>query len=465
MTQKQKEPIGKVNNNSKKLGISALAMIDNVVYSKTEKWAYYRLSNHVFDFISLESKVALASRLTNAFSNLMNDKQEPVECHIIITSVPIDLNSWSDQVKTISKSWDRAPNFDTYIKEQKEFLEREEYMIKAVYLGINLGKRGALEVENINIIESGLKGARDYIKSWWNNILYLPTEEVKEDEEKEVRRKEENIYRILSTGNLQAERCTSQELLLLIKRQFYPALPTPYLDIDHSNRIGPGDIALESHSMIKNKYRWLEFSHIMNGEEYTTYRTCLSFSKFPKETVYPYSIPFLYLPYQLHLPFTVYARFFLIPTSKMKAEIEKKKKEQKDEVENISAGMDDYSSVVDGAPTGVIESLSTIQEMSEMVNTDKTPWVEGSYRIVVETPSEELLRKYCSILKQQFADQDINVSWTSGDQTQLFLEQMPGDKLRVKSFNQLTNLNMITTSGFNFSNDVGDLISANRRVR
>ena len=62
----------------------------------------------------------------------------------------------------------------------------------------------------------------------------------------------------------------------------------------------------------------------------------------------------------------------------------------------------------------------------------------------------------CAYLKQEYENIDINLVWSAGDQKELFLEQMPGDTHRIQSFKQVTNLNMLGASGFNFSSDIGD---------
>ena len=450
----------KKNAGKKKLPIAANAIIDNMVFSKDERWAYYKLSNSVFDFLSLDAKLSVGQQLINAFVNLMSDRQEPLDCHLIITSSPVNIDAWEDQIRTVSEDWTRGPGFDQYIHEQAEHLKDEEYLRKETFLGVCLGKRGALEIDTSNMFEGGLKGASEIIRGWMSTALKLPSEEISIDEEKTARNKEEEFYRILSMGNLRAERCTAEELLLLIKRQFYPAMPAPYLDVDYENRIGPGDLELELTSAIENKLRWLKINQMIGEHEVEGVRACLTIAKLPRNTNFPYSsFPFMYFLHKLGLPFTSFARFQLHPTSKMKKELEKKKKEQKDELENIAGGGD---STVDGAlgmmPSDVQESLEDMRMLNEMLAQGKTPWVEGTYRIVVETVDEKALKNFCSIVKQRYTDLDINITWTVGDQAQLFLEQMPGDKLRTTSHKQLTNLVMFGTSGFNYSSDVGDKI-------
>jgi len=449
----------KESSKKKRLEISASAVIDNIVFNKDEVFAYYRVGNRVFDYLSTVGRVELAQRTNLAFINLMEDKRESLDGHFIVTNVPIDLDAWESQVRETVSNWETSPSFEKYLKEQKEFLSQEEYMYKITYLGISLGKRGALNFSDLNILERGFKGALETLKKWFNQILVIPDHEVSADEERSFRAKEKELYTQLSTGYLNVEKCNSEELLLLIKRQFYPRMPVPYLDIDHGERLGPGDLDLELYSSIKNKYRWLEITQQIGEHTFTGYRACLTLSKFHKFSDYPnQGFPFFYFPASLQLPFTMYSRFTLHPSSAMKKQVDKKRMEQKDELENMAGARSAIDNAVSGTPTDVSDSIESIQILDEILTNDKTPWVEGSYRIVVETPREDVLRKYCSLVKNEFSGIGINVTWSSGDQAELFLEQMPGDRLRIKSFQQLTNINMLGTSGFNFSSNVGDPI-------
>lgn len=444
--------------NKKKLDISALAIIDNIVFSKKEIWAYYRIQNSVYDFLSTDAKISLAARTSNAFTAIVAERNQEVDGHLILTSTPINIDLWEEQVLESTRSWDTAENFDNFIKQQVEFLEEQGFMRKVTYMGIKLGNRGALDGDSVNIFEEGFKETWKFIKKWGQQALRIPGEEIDAFEESVARQKEKSLYNIIAHGNLQAEKVSAEELLLLIKREFYPNMPTPYLDVDHDSRLGPGDLILETTSVIKNKYRYLEFEQAIGRNIYRGYRATLSFSNFPKFMNYPDGvIPFFYLISRLGLPFTSYARFTLKPSQGMKKELEKKKKEARDEIGNLQSGMRAEDAAF-GAPAGTDEALEDMQTMESMLNNDKSPWVEGSYRIVVETPSEESLKASISLLKQQYNDMDINLTWTAGDQADLFLEQMPGDYLRMKSFNQITNVQMLGTSGFNFDSIVGDKI-------
>lgn len=141
----------------------------------------------------------------------------------------------------------------------------------------------------------------------------------------------------------------------------------------------------------------------------------------------------------------------------MKKQLEKKKEETRDQFENMAEGNTTENSLGLVASEAQ-EAVLDMQKLEEMLNDDRTPWVEGTYRIVVEGDTEDHLKSNCSLVKQHYLDLGINVNWTIGDQANLFLESLPGDYARDKAHQQVTNLTMLSTSGFNFSSDVGDPI-------
>lgn len=457
MAEKSQDNKKKPMFGDKKLDLSLVGIADNIVFSKKDVWAYFQLTNEVYDFLDNQQKISLALRSSSALNNLVSDRQEALECHLIGTSVPVDIDAWAAQVKTSASEWQQGPGFDRFVAEQISFLKSKEYMRKVAYLGINLGRRGALNTSELNVFEAGFKGVFNTLMEWSTKTLAVPSVTVTAAEEKAMRMKEEEYFRTLSMGHLKAKRVSAEDLLLLIKRQFYPAMPSPYLDIDHGNRIGPGDIALELGSAVENKYRWMKFTQMYEDIEVSTYRAALTFAKFPRETNFPVNgFPFFYFPSKLQAPFTFYSRFILHPHSKMKAQLEKKRLEQKDELKNIAMAQNELDNVVSGMPTDLQQSLDDSARLSHELESEKSPWPEGSYRIVVEASTERDLRDYCNSLKQSYDDLGILLRWTAGDQAEMFLEQMPGDHMRSKSFDQTTNLYNLSTSGFNYSSDVGD---------
>lgn len=447
--EKIRERKKKQKGTKKKLDLSAQAFIDNMVFSKSNRWAYYRIANNAYDFLDDNTKIRYANELSNALSAVFQDRQEPMDFHMISTSTPVDIDLWEEQVKEVTETWKRAPGFGDYVAEQALFLRQKEYMRKVTYLGVDLGKRGALDMSDMNFMELGLSNAIENLKKYSSRALQMPGAEISEREELDARRTEKDIYTTLSSGRLRAQRVSTEELLLLIKRQLYPAMPAPYLDVDVDNRAGAFDLELESVSAIRKRYRWLEINQQHFEHNLTGYRATLSISKLPKQVKFPELTPFMYVPSWIGLPFTVYSRFTLLPNRKMRKELYKKEQEQEDQLENMAEGGHSFDATV-------MEQMSDMEALKYQLMNDSKPWVKGSYRIVVETASEEYLKSFCSELKQTYSSRDITLTWTAGDQVDLFLEQMPGDRLRMGSFNMLTNMTMLGITGMNISSDIGD---------
>ena len=88
----------------------------------------------------------------------------------------------------------------------------------------------------------------------------------------------------------------------------------------------------------------------------------------------------------------------------------------------------------------------------------------GSYRVTIEAESEEDLKEQITRLKNSYAKQDIVLTWTTGDQLNLFREDMYGGKLEINDFQQTTNLAMIATAGINIGSQVGDYIKQQQQL-
>lgn len=442
-----------------KMDLAATDIADNIVFSKDSSYAYYRLTNYSYDFLHDEQKKQLGWELTKAFSAIMNDRQKPLECHLIIDAVPVDVDAWVIHNLNATE-WTTPSSFEQFIEEEGRYLRQNEFLRREVYLGVKLTDRNAIEL-GANDFEAGFMGAVQKVKELSTSFLRTHNGEVTAQEEAATRAKEVELYNTVSSGALQAQRANTEELLLLIKRQFYPAMPSPYLDVDHDSRIGAGDIELETGHALWNKMRFMAISQMIGEHEVTGYRACLTLSKFPKARYVPYSTPFFQFTDLFSFPIPMYARFVFHPVSKMQSEVEKKKREAKDQVENYAVAADSMEQTLSGGglPPHLEETLSDMNSIQEITNTDKSPWIEGSYHLVVEAPSESDLKRLCAQIKQAFSTHlDINVTWSSGDQAKLFLEQMPGDRRRVSSFDQTTNVAQIGTSGFNYSPSVGDRI-------
>lgn len=453
MAKKKKQK--KKKDEIKRLDIPPIAIFDNIIFSKKECWAYYKVSTVPFDFMSTEAQIDYGKRTTMALSALCQSNTQKTDCHVLITSTPFDIDSWVEQIHTIHEKWigDVDKSYIKFLESQSNNLYYYDYSKRVTYLGVKLFNRAAIETGNLNVFEYGFKDAATSVKKSISRIMSLEDEIVLKDEEKRAINAEKDVHKILFHSSLRVTKPSSEELLLSIKKLFYPAMKTPYLEVDHGTRIGFNDIVIETGGVINQQLRCLKFNQVIDNEEVEGYRATLSFSRFPKDRMgIPSDVdPFLYYPTKVQLPYTLSSRFTLLPNEAMKKELGKKKKDMADEAQNAGKA--------DVAPTiAMQDAMHDIEELEALIHFDRLAWVQGSYRVTIEAQTYESLSEQITSLKQMYSVNDIVLTWTSGDQLPLFLEEIPGGHLRMKTFSQTTNLPMVSTSGFSYGSESGDPI-------
>lgn len=447
----------KKDNQKNTLKIPALGIINNVVFSKNEAWAYYKIASVPYDFLTNEGRAQLASDMMVAFSSLSQRAGKNVDIHILVTNTPFNIDSWEDQMYKMYDSWNksgtRLATFENYMNKQVYALKQRSYKKKVVYLGVKLFNRGSFSLDDFNILDFGFAEAYDALKKGINSVLVMPDENITSLERNRAKKDEYEINRAIRSGTLKGNRLTSEELLLIIKKTLYPAMPSPYLEVNHDERVGLSDIVMETGAILEDHRRYLKIKQMIGTEEREGFRATLSFSKFPSDSMYePGGIdPFMYLPTMMGLPFTMSARLTLMPIEKMKKDLQKKKLDNEDELKNLSGSNQRASSAV-------IDTQGDIDRLDQELSKDDAPWVSGNYRMTIETPTYDLLATAIQEMRQEYAKNRTVLVWTSGDQLELLMEEIPGGKLAINDFAQLTNLAMIGVSGFSYGGSVGDPI-------
>lgn len=444
-------------NKSTKLAIPPLAIVDNIVISKNEAWAYYIISEKPYEYLSDSGKVALASATMTALGGIVQSSEKRVDCHLLITNQAFDSKGWYNQMREIYKSDIGKHNkvFERFVEEQAFSMYMSDYRKRVTYLGIKLTNRLSFDFSSLNPLEFGFKDVLGQLNKNIRQIFAVSTEEISIDEEKRLRALEKEYSRLLSNSILEVKKPSSENLLLTIKRRLYPSMPIPYLETNHFERFGMSDIVIESGGILENKLRHIKISQVIDDTEYIGYRATVSFSSFPRFTVFPsVAPPFLYRPSVL--PFTVNARFTLMPTEYMKKEYHKKKLEAEDELANLQESRQ-------GMTASVRDTFESLQLLERDLEDSKLPWISGVYRVTVEAPEEELLKNYISALKMEYAENDYVLSWTTGDQMNLLLEEFPGGTILEKDFVQTNNIALLGTSGLNFGQKIGD--PSNEEIR
>lgn len=457
MDENKRKKKKKNKSNRAPLTIPVLGIVNNVVFSKNEAWAYYKIGSVPYDFLTNSGRASLANDIMIAFSSLSQRAGKNVDIHILVTNTPYNIDSWEDQMYKIYDEWNgkgnRISTFEKFMRKQTVALKRRSYKKKVVYLGVKLFNRGTFSMDDFNILEFGFTEAYEAIKKGISSVLVVPDENITNLERARAKKDEFEIHRAIKSSSLKGTRLTSEELLLTIKKTLYPAMPSPYLEVNHDERVGLSDIVMETGAIIEDHRRYLKIKQMIGTKEREGYRATLSFSKFPSDSMRePGGIdPFMYLPTIMGLPFTMTARLTLMPIEKMKKDLQKKKLDSDDEIKNLAGSGQRVTSAIR-------ETQQDIDRLDHELSSDTMPWVSGNYRMTIETPTYELLATAIQEMRQEYAKNETILVWTTGDQLEMMMEEMPGGKLQMSDFSQLTNLAMVGVSGFSYGGSVGDPI-------
>lgn len=443
----------------KSLKVPPIAIIDNIVISEKEAWAYYIISERPYYFLSQGAKLNMANETMMALASLCQSADQKVDCHILINNQPFDPFAWGEDIVDKEYNYNQMENkpFQEFIKEQINTLINNDYKKRYTYIGVKLTTRNGFDTSSLNPLEFGFKDSFRALQKSVSRMFMFNVKEITPDEEIYLKDLEKEIYRNLASSALYARRPTAEECLLTIKRRFYPAMPSPYLETNHEERIGLSDIVIESGGVVEIKPRYLKITQVIDEYEYEGYRAALSVSKIPKDFVFPSPIP-PFLHRATMLPFTVNIRFTLVPTEEMKKSLSKKKMETDDEIDNlVKSGQ--------SATESLKNTLRDQQVLEQDLENENLPWISGNYRIVVEADTEEGLKNIIAQLKQEYSESDFVLTWSAGDQQLLFEEEFLGGKLEMDSFALTTNLGILGIAGINYGGKVGDEVKQRQLLK
>ena len=438
----------------KKLDFQDQAIVGNIVFSSNDVTAYYEIPTTIYDFLSADRKTAMANKLTAAIAGLNRNQERVIDMHLEITNTPIDADQWEKDYLEVTKTYNSKSGFRQFLNDQVDLLKSGDFYEKRVFLGVSLGKRHELDTDMINPLNAGIKDAWGYATSYLDHALQFTDKSVSESELRHAQAQEKDYFLSISQSSLEGYRATTEDLALMVKKPFYPSMPVPYVSIDE-DVWGRGDMIREIGGIIDTKNPSLvKISQVINGRIKTGYRTTLTFKQFPEDTMnIPYGMPWLYASIfsSVGVPFDINARVSLVPAKKIKKDIEK----------GIAQSLDAYDNAVgaDSDPgIALVDEVQKGREMQAQVTKNKDPWLSGTYRIVITAESEELLDQYCKVMTSFYNENMNNIKLvrTFHDQVDLLLESIPGDHLRENSFIQTTNMEMLSASGFNVLNQVGD---------
>lgn len=427
--------------------ISITAIENDLTFSKKDVCLWVKLSDTHYEFKSNEDRERIVTDFTLAMANILNSEETELESHIIVTSKVFDENKWRNNfLNSVGKNNPTA-YFPEYTAKMADHIAGYEFREKNVYLGVNLGsrilfnpKRRSLKIPFLDEIFNTLSGEVDE---------YISKDELAfwEDKARLVRHS-------LLNGELNANLVTSNEMVYSIRKNFFPSMSMPStedLGITGSQSWGAGELQTLTDADVENTPRWLKITQLIDGEEKTGYRATLCMAKFPEITLYPEKEPWIHSASLLGFPVDIYSRFSVVPSAKVKKQVGNKIKEIKDQAANMTSAGGQINLEVE-------ENLRLGQHLDYALSKDDTPWLYGRHRVVVEASTVDELKERCQAVIEHYKSLGILVVWSTGDQLALLQESMPSDRVRLSSYYQRHELDIMGAGVPAGSGGAGDMV-------
>ncbi|MGV8910902.1 MAG: hypothetical protein ACOH1Y_18175, partial [Propionicimonas sp.] len=437
-------------NQARQARLAVRYIDEDLVISDTHAQTWVRIPTMPFEFQDGPSLEGLAVRINIALSALVAQGTDPVDCHLIVTSRPVPIDYWSQDLDKKASTWRPTPGWSTYLTNMTKHLTDKGFTRKEVYLGVVLGPRkgkGSPGANNVDAFAFWRKSAEKVEAFYGLEDHTIPAKELDA-----WRVKAKAVQRSLASGHLHATPANPNGVAWLIKKQLWPAMPSPIPTYSAKRTWGGGELDALVEGDVTNKHKWVEITQTDDdGLERTGFSATLSLARFPAVLNFPEQEPWIHFAASLGFPVDFFSRFTLVPPAQVKKDVGKVVKDANDQYEHII-----------GAGTSVpLETQDQLQQSTVLAFTimqERMPWVYARHRLVVAAPTEQLLRERVQRTIEHYRDLAIDVIWPSGDQLDLLCEAMPGDKVRAPSYYQRQELSALSGGMFAASSEVGDRI-------
>lgn len=397
---------------------------DRVLLAVDAAWAWFRLPTVTYEFLSDQEREGLATGVATALAGLADN-----DCHLLVVSREHQAHDWAARLD--EQVGQPAPGWLAYLTQLQHHLGTLDFSSKEVYVGVRLGKRRSAH--------SGWGGLRRL-----EAAAGLLDEHISDKELDGWRRRSETAGRLLSAGSLAARHATVEELRWLVQRNFWRGIAETPPAASGSRPWGAGEIQGLAEGVLHNGHRGLEIVH-GHGQAVVGW---LTLARFPDELTFPGG-EWLHHIDDLDFPVDVSLRMRIIPSREAAGDVRKKLAEVADQERHIA----DTGAEV---PLTLLEQGESAKLLDYQLSKERTPLIYGWPRLAVAARSTEELAARVDLLVDHYRDIGIDVAWPSGDQLSLFLEAIPGDRLRVKAYEQKQSVVTVAGGMPTATSDLGD---------
>jgi hypothetical protein len=397
---------------------------DRIVLSDRSAWAYFQVPTVTYDFLADEQRQALAIGVAGALAGLRD-----AEAHLVAVPRVDDVDRWATALDdTVARP---APGWAAHLRLQRDHLAGAGFTSKQVYLGVALGRRrtptGPL---------AALRRAE--------HVAGLLDDAVPLAEVQAWHRKAEALGRLLAAGALRARHATAEDVCWLVRRAFHRGLADPGPLASSTRPWGAGELVLLGEGVLRHSHRHVRLEQPGGGSCVAT----LAAARFPDALPFP-GAEWLQLVDDLDGGVEVSLRLRLVPSRAAAHDVRRKLAEVHDQERHIA----DTGAEI---PLALAEQAETAKVLDYQLNKERVPLVYGWPRLVVAAADEDGLGDRVALLVDRYRDLGIDVAWPSGDQLDLFCEALPGDRVRVRAYEQRQSALTVAGGMAQATTDLGD---------
>jgi hypothetical protein len=373
-----------------------------------------------YEFLSSGEREALLATTTLALAGLSGS-----ECHLLAVPDAYEVDRWAAQLDAATPR--PGPGWSSYLGSLTEHLSDGEFWHRRIYLGVLLGRRTGKHPRQRR---RDRKAGR-----------VIPS--INDAELERWQAKAAPLERLLGASALRATPVGADELRWLARRPFWRGLGDPPHG-DAGPLLTREAVQALADSSIRNGYRSL----VLSQEQAETHVAFLATTRFPDLMTHPGS-EWLYHCEALGFPVEVSVRFRLVPPRQASIDAARKLAEASDQARHISGTSADL-------PLALLETTQRARQLEYAVTKEGLPLAYGFPRFAVAAPDARELEARVGELIEAYRDLGIELIRPGGDQLSLFLEAIPGDRLRVRAYEQRQALVTLAAGMFMATTELGD---------
>lgn len=446
--------------------LSTRYLDDLVLLTETDAWTWVELPTFSADFLTDEEIDAVIETFSTALGGLRD-----ATIHLKVVHRPNQLHEWAGALyRRAEATGHAAPGLSSLLLTEQQHLYELDTHTKRVFLGVHLGERAR---SKSGVLGVALRPVFAFVRTA-EELLASEDHTVSTAEVRRWSTAAEAVRRTLAGGALRARPVDQETVAGLFLHALHPEMPTPAGPTVPAEPFGPGTVEQLGEGYVDaTQPRFLAVTQPnrdyavqcaewrQDGEvgpaperEFTTYVASVCVGRFPRAIDTTLQPPWLELADTAALPFNVdlSARWTITPPQKA----------AKDVAKRLQAANDQQRHYAEAGAVASVENsdaLASAVDLDAEISRNRTPLVYGAVRLIVTgfTP-EELTERIDQLRELYRTYAGIDLHWTDHDQLSLWLEQLPGERVRskVRAYRQIHEMRTVAAGLPTASSQISD---------